>query len=310
VRRLEVKRHLGGDDIATITDLLGASGRLDGRPPLSDHLMVDLVNGGREGFAGILAIEPGDDRPVAYAQLSPGNDATALELVVDPRHRGELSLLGAELIAAALSVVAADGGGHVNWWVVEPTSIHAQIADGAGMVLGRRVQQMRRPLPAPTAATIATRAFVPGADDEQWLEVNNRAFRGHSEQGGWTLDTLRSRQQEPWFDPEGFRVLELEGRMAGFCWTKVHEPLDEPGDRLGEIYVIAVDPALHARGLGRQLTLAGLDHLAAAGITTGMLYVDADNTAAVRLYEELGFGIHSTTAAFVAAVPPAPTEEP
>jgi mycothiol synthase len=148
------------------------------------------------------------------------------------------------------------------------------------------------------------------------LRVNNQAFANHGEQGGWTIDTFCQRQQEPWFDVEGFRVLDAaaiasdaqhggtdERRMAGFCWTKVH-PGSGDEQTLGEIYVIAVDPDFHGRGLGAQLTLAGLDHLAAEGIEVGMLYVDADNTAAVSMYERLGFTVHSTNAAFVADIAP------
>jgi mycothiol synthase len=160
-------------------------------------------------------------------------------------------------------------------------------------------------LPTGLEVTVETRAFVPGDDDEEWLRVNNRAFAEHGEQGGWTLHTFRHRQREPWFDPDGFRVLEVDGRMAGFCWTKVHEPTPIGDEELGEIYVIAVDPDFHGRGFGRQLVLAGLEHLAGRGITTGMLYVDADNTPAVALYEQLGFTVHSTNAAFVADVDPA-----
>ncbi len=310
MRCLEIKRQMASEDIASVTELLDAAARADGRRPLSDHLYLDLVNGGLDGFAGFLASEPGHDHPVAYAQISRGNDAHAFELVIHPHHRYEMATIGPELIEAAIDVVAADGGGRVNWWVFEPTSAHDALADDAHMARGRTLHQMRRPLPTGMDVTIETRSFVPGADDDAWLLVNNRAFADHSEQGGWTTATFCQRQQESWFDADGFRVLDAVDdhgveRMAGFCWTKVH-PAAETGDQeLGEIYVIAVDPDFHGRGLGAQLTLDGLDHLARQGIETGMLYVDADNTPAVTLYRRLGFTIHSTNAAFVADIAPA-----
>ena len=310
MRCLEIKRQMASDDIASVSELLDAAARADGRRPLSDHLYLDLVNGGLDGFAGFLASEPGHDHPVAYAQISRGNDALAFELVIHPHHRYEMATIGPELIDAALDVVASSGGGRVNWWVFEPTSAHTALADAAHMSRGRTLHQMRRALPTDTPVTIETRAFVPGADDAAWLRVNNRAFADHGEQGGWTIDTFCQRQQEPWFDPDGFRVLDViddDGavRMAGFCWTKVHAASDTDDEEVGEIYVIAVDPDFHGRGFGAQLTLAGLDHLARHGIGVGMLYVDADNTPAVSLYERLGFTIHSTNAAFVADIAPA-----
>lgn len=307
MRCLEIKRDMLDDDIAQVTSLLDAAARADGRRPLSDHLYLDLVSGGEDGFAGLVAWEPGHEHPVAYAQVSKGNDSHVFELVIHPHHRYEMATIGPELMDAALDVIRAEGGGAVNWWVYEPTTAHRALAEAAHMQPGRTLYQMRRSLPTDRHATVETRAFVPGSDDEAWLSVNNRAFADHAEQGGWTLDTFCSRQQEDWFDPAGFRMHEIDGRVAGFCWTKVHHEghdMTDPDHRgdLGEIYVIAIDPDFHGRGLGSELTLAGLDYLAAQGIGTAMLYVDAANDTAVAMYRRLGFEVHSTNAAFVAEI--------
>jgi mycothiol synthase len=295
------------DDIAKVNELLDAAARADGRRPLSDHLYLDLVNGGHNGFAGLLASEPGHDHPVAYAQMSRGNDSYAFELVVHPHHRYEMATIGPELIESAIDVIASDGGGSVNWWVYEPTSMHRKLAGDAGMHVGRTLHQMRRPLPTGIEVPAATRDFVPGTDDASWLSVNNRAFADHGEQGGWTLETFCQRQGEDWFDPAGFRVHDIDGRMAAFCWTKVH-PATATDPEIGEIYVIAVDPDFHGRGLGKQLTLAGLEHLSSRGISTALLYVDADNVAAVAMYERLGFKVSATNAAFITEI--APSKQP
>ena len=284
------------DDVEEVETLLAAAEQVDGEQPLSDHLWLDLVHGGRQGFAGLVARDGSDGTPIAYAQVSRGNGSWSIELVVDPEQRSQLETLGLELVGAAIDIVAGEGGGHVHWWVTQATDAHARIAAEVGLSAGRLLYQMRRPLPTGIPFDLKTRPFVVGQDEEAWLEVNNRAFAWHPEQGGWTLETIRSREQEPWFDPAGFLLHERDGRLAGFCWTKVHADRDPV---LGEIYVVAAHPDFHGTGLGKALTLAGLDHLAGEGIRVGMLYVDADNTAAVHLYERLGFEIHHDDRAFV-----------
>jgi mycothiol synthase len=287
---------MDAEAIAAVQDLLAAAERADGHRPLSDHLWLDLVHGGREGFVGLTAWEPGHDHAVGYAQVSQGNDSWALEVVVHPHHRYEMAALGPQLVQAAIDVVATEGGGHLHWWVFEPTSAHDDLAARVGLHPGRRLLQMRRSLPTGMPVRIDTRPFVVGEDEDAWLEVNNRAFEFHAEQGGWDVDTLQRREREPWFDPGGFLLHERDGRLAGFCWTKLHADTDPV---LGEIYVIAVDPDFHGQGLGAQLTLAGLESIAARGVGTGMLYVDADNHAAVEMYRRLGFTVHRTDRAYV-----------
>lgn len=217
--------------------------------------------------------------------------------------------LAARLVRTALAAAADDGGGPVTLWIPRPDEDREAVAAGAGLAPGRVLYEMRRPLPVDEAARkgaapLDTRAFRPGADEEAWLAVNNRAFAWHPEQGNWDLETLRAHEAEGWFDAEGFRVHETEGRLDGFCWTQVHADTDPV---LGEIYVIAADPSAAGGGFGRRLVLAGLDHLAAAGITTGMLYTDADNVRAVKLYVDMGFVVHSLLQAFTGTVPAAAT---
>lgn len=286
----------------------------DGYRPLSDHLWLELVHGARSGYAAVLARsvdgnDGGDgDRGgtlAGYAQLSHSNDSWTLETVVRPSHRRDLAELGGALVTTALDLVAHRGGGPVHWWVFRPDECADRIAAANGLRPERRLLQMRRPLPlddsGPPAPHIVTRPFEVGRDEEAWLEVNNAAFAWHPEQGGWNLDTLRQREGEHWFDPAGFLLHERDGRLAGFCWTKVHADEDPP---IGEIYVVAVHPDFHSLGLGNALTRAGLHSLAERGLTEGMLFVDADNTTAVTLYERLGFTVHHVDCAYVADVEP------
>jgi mycothiol synthase len=309
VRRLEIERQMDPDVIASVNALLAEAARADGHRPLSDHLWLDLVNGGakggRDGFIAVIARDErndnddGNDVPLAYAQASRTNASWSLELVVAPSHRGDLHVIGTDLIGAALDVIGTEGGGRVDWWVFAPSPAHDELAATIGLRPGRRLSQMRRALPTEERPEIETRTFVPGADEDAWLTINNRAFATHTEQGGWDRETLLLREHEPWFDPAGFLLHERDGRIAGFCWTKLHTDHDPP---LGEIYVIGVDPDYHGQGLGKQLTLAGLDSIARRGVSIAMLYVDADNKAGVRLYDRLGFTVHRTDRAYVAHI--------
>ena len=305
MRTPRVLREFAPGDVALINRLAADVEAATGIDPLGDDARTGLLEEATGRDRGLLVANGAE--PEAYAHLAhhhPGE--WSLELAV----RGDDPKQQVALIDQAVGVVASDGGGHVTWWVHGATEHDAELARDAGFELERELLQLRVPLPLTTSfewpSGVSVRAFNPGRDDADWIAVNNRAFAEHPEQGGWTTASLRLREAEPWFDPDGF-LLADDGALVGFCWTKLHpaRPPREP-DVLGEIYVIGTDPAHQGRGLGRALTSAGLEWLAAHGARVGMLFVDAANAAAVGLYRSLGFVEHRVDRAYARDVPATP----
>jgi len=287
-----------------VTDLVDRVARPSGRPGLSEarrRALGRAVDGRGHGFVAVAARRAADGRLVAYAQFDDEGDRTATsgELLV-PTSGAEGAALADRLLDAAVDRLRAAGAAHLRLWVSHAGPDDDARARAHGLAVERDLLQLRCPLPlvppGPGEVVVDTRPFVVGRDEAAWLDVNNRAFAGHPEQGGWELATIEAREAESWFDPDGFRVVDVDGRLAGSCWTKVHRDVDPP---LGEIYVISVDPDVHGRGLGRGLARAGLDWLASVGIGTGMLYVDGANAAALGLYGSLGFEVHHVDRSYV-----------
>ncbi|NVI90557.1 mycothiol synthase [Actinomadura sp. BRA 177] len=273
---LRARGTLGEAEAAEALALAEAAARADGVGSLSEHAVLAL-RGGRSG----LAISDGGTI-VAYAHFDPAteDEPASGELVVHPDHRRRGH--GRALLRALRDEAP------VRVWAHGDLPAAAALAESEGMARVRALFQMRRPASDPLPETrvadgVTLRTFEPGRDEQAWLDVNARAFADHPEQGAWTMDDVREREAEDWFDPAGFFLAERDGRLVGFHWTKVH-----PG-KIGEVYVVGVAPDAQGLGLGRTLTLKGLHHLRDTGMEQIMLYVDESNTAAVRLYESLGF---------------------
>ena len=296
-------------DLVTVTRLHDDVEAVDGHPSLGEAVWRDLDEPLEPVSAGILATD--DGRPVGFAYVYRSDSFSpphwAAGMVVHPDVRGSTGVEVA-LLERAVEHVAAAGGGLVVLWVFEPDPRDDEAATRAGFRHQRDLLQERVPLPLGEEPAwppgVEVRPFVPGQDDRAWLTVNNRAFADHPEQGGWVEATLERRMAEPWFDPKGFLLAFDADGLAGFCWTKVH-PATDVDPELGEIFVIGVDPSRQGSRLGRALVVAGLAHLADRGIRTGMLFVDGDNEAALRLYESLGFTIHRRDRAYEREVAPA-----
>ena len=197
------------------------------------------------------------------------------------------------LLSVAADALGRDGGGRIEYWVHGGADAETVAPRKAGFGAYRDLWQMRCPLPV-GALDFDVRAFTE-ADLDAFIDVNNRAFDWHPEQGGVTPEAVAKTQSEDWYDPEGFLLHERDGRVVAFCWTKIHHDLKP---KMGEIYVIAVDPEFHGLGLGESMTRAGLRWLASQGLRHAMLYVESDNEKAISTYKRIGFSHHHSDIAF------------
>jgi mycothiol synthase len=283
---------LSEDERTQVRELIAAAKQADGVAPVGDQVLRELAH---DRTKHLLAVD--GDNISGYLNLT---EAPAMaELVVHPnaRRRG----IGSALARAGLS----EGGDGARVWAHGNLEPARATAAALGLVAVRELLQMRRPLTGLPALTVPDgvriRTYSGPADDSELLRVNNAAFAWHPEQGGWSEADIVERRAEPWFDPAGLfmAVDEHSGELLGFHWTKVHSA------DLGEVYVVGVDPAAQGRGLGATLTLVGLHHLAERLLkgeqSAVILYVEADNSAAVKTYQRLGFDVFSVDAAYAAS---------
>jgi mycothiol synthase len=292
VTEIHWRTSLSDDEQRKIRELIAMAKQADGVAPVGDQVLRELPH---DRTRHLLAVDGNDI--VGYLNLTAEPPMAELVVRPDARRRG----IGSAMVRAGLS----EGGNDARVWAHGNLEPARATAKALGLVVVRELLQMRRPLtdlPQVSGAEgVRITTYSGPADDAELLRVNNAAFAWHPEQSGWTEADIAERRGEPWFDPAGLfmAVDEQTGKLLGFHWTKVHSA------DLGEVYVVGVDPGAQGRGLGATLTLVGLHHLAerlsGSAQPTVMLYTEADNVAAVKTYERLGFDVFSADAAYADA---------
>lgn len=280
--------------------LLAAAEESDGNPSLSEQTVVTLRAGdsAEHSLLSLALYAPDEDSDPATGQdlagfavvVEEADGGGVLEIAVHPSYRNQG--VADRLVGALKTTRGLDG---LKAWSHGNHEAAADLAARYGFGPVRELWKMRLATASsdlPDAGLpdgVSLRAFVPGQDEDAWLAANREAFAHHPEQGGMTRADLDARMAEDWFDPAGFLLaVDGSGRLLGYHWTKVH-PRHGDHPAIGEVYVVGVSPAAQGMGLGKALTVAGIRHLQELGLNAVMLYVDADNAPAVRLYQNLGF---------------------
>ena len=213
---------LDADAQQAVRDLAAAAESHDGVAPLSEQPLLNLGTDA-EWITHVVA-HTTSGSTIGYVQVDRSGETASAELVIHPEHRrngrGRMLLKTAERDATLPSRSGEPGqhGKQLRVWAHGNLEAARGFARAAGLQPVRELLFLARPLEQSAAPELPAapagyrlRTFRPGVDDDAWLRVNARAFATHPEQGRITLDDLRARQAEEWFDPEGFFLLVPEG---------------------------------------------------------------------------------------------------
>jgi mycothiol synthase len=291
---LQHLNHLSKSQQESVLALIKAAHDFDGTPAIAEHVLLHLRHGGDKSDSHLVIEE--NKEVIAYAHLDTTDlvAGPSVEAVVHPQHRGKG--LGALILKEAIKIC----GHKTRIW--SHGDLPAAKAIAASLKLERLWSNLLMSKPIgeiqPVTSKYPIRTFIPALDNQAFLALNNKVFADYPDQGGWSEGDLKVRLNESWFDDKGFFVAEDRGELIGFCWTKIHGAHthshsggddDHGHEALGEIYVLAVNPDYKGQGIGRDLTITGLNYLKYQGLNNVMLYVGVENKPAFKLYKSLGF---------------------
>lgn len=269
--RMRLERLVASD--TAIEDFIDTVTAADGLPALSEHKGMRLGGAGDAvvaawGVAGRLAA-------VSVAVAHEGDEPHwALEVAMGPDDRTD------DLERAAIDAAASTVPVSASLWVQRSEQVQAAKALGYREL--RRVVHMEGPIPSGPGPSDTELGRAGEGEDSALIDVHNRAFAGHREASGLTEHGLDELRAMPWYDSDGVVTATIDGRLAGFCWTKLHPNGD------GEVYLLAVDPDGRGLGVGELLARAGYEHLRGRGAQRATLWVDGGNEPAIALYRRLG----------------------
>ena len=140
---------------------------------------------------------------------------------------------------------------------------------------------------------------MPADEFGPWLQRLMAGYAGHMvASGAYTpeIASAKARQDTERALPLGFRTpghlfyrLVAGEQPVGWLWLAVASPDKDP--TMAWIYDIEVAEAYRGRGYGREAMLLAEEEARRQGMTSLGLNVHGGNTAAISLYESLGYQV-------------------
>jgi len=277
--------------------------------------MLDLLSQGHQANNGTYYVHPGDlqwwlfytDTPtevwqsqirlwmednclVGWALLSP--DEQALDVYMIPSLRGDPR--ESEMLTQAVEEMSAlDDLQSV--WVAEDDEVRISWFKEHGFAVAEDhfvnfKRSLTGPLDGPPLPDGFSLRSSLGPEDAQLRSVASHAAFGSKKlfEEYWPR-TLRF-MQSPIYVPE-HEIFVIapnpDGQVAAYCiiWT------DEIS-KVGHFEPVGTHPDFQRKGLGKSLLFEGLRRLKAEGMNEADVCTNHDNTAAIRLYESVGFQLN------------------
>jgi mycothiol synthase len=259
---------------------------------------LTLVDGSPVAYAGI--------RQPRTAPVDPAACLARVDLALDREHPAAADALIAALEDARghahhHRADAGDGAGDdagaptpgcVQAWLRGATEHDLAAVGRAGFVPVRRLHVMAAPLAVGRGRVEVPEGLrIRGLDEhdpgdtdaDAVVALLSAAYPGSDD--GWDAPGFAVRRGTDWFRAEDLLLLEdaLSGELLGVHWTK------RRGGGVGEVHNLALAASARGQGHAGMLLDAGLVHLAEAGCHEVILWVDAENTPALGLYDSRGF---------------------
>lgn len=133
---------------------------------------------------------------------------------------------------------------------------------------------------------LSLRAWSPVFDSLQ--SVMNPAVYEEFYPEGWRVSQQKAVEDVCASDEMHVWVGIEDNEVAGFVTVKLHQE-----SKMGEIYMIAVDPDFQRRGIAMSLTNFALDWMKNAGMSIAMVETGGDkgHAPARQTYEKAGFDL-------------------